>query len=879
MLDIFDQNPQSRVFHVDRECYVVYLGSHWEDYKPFLRLGTSPDLPPELPPIVSTIVVPDALTGNPLDEPACLAGDATPDTHYVGDVETVEHMKSFVGQHTIPVEAIEAIDREEDDDKHVLVYYYKDGNLRIKFRKNEILDLRRREKLDGHFVARAQEAKNEYGRGPFKLPGDVYQRPGFIVLGGTPYLVARGEIAALRLTDDYFFALSAAGVDADRISTVQSEEADAALIRFFKRSRTRNRLVRISSPRGERVRQAADLFPANSLPPLKAKVVEGHGGAFEFHRFRVTRASGRFEASLDGLDGPLVFGSAAKKRSDASCLVDPVAGTLTLVRSKAGHPVIEGALYQFGETVSRSDAASRYLPEKSYPYRDLLSQAENTLVAQLGYFFNELDGGRDTGKVIRTLKGLDPVKAIGKDDGSIHPIAQIVLHNYRQYARLVRDQDPEAGRGADSLLNLLDRHQVTRADAAPELPLIGEIVRDGEREYLFYRFAARITGDRYAHAERVVEKIHALPDADFAAERKRLTDLIAGLATPEQMDEARLRRIAEAGKKKKAADRGAGESAGAGESGQPDESRPDTSGRGDGTTPAGARERGGRAAAHDRAAGGAGGRSARGRTPGARGRKPRRRWVLPAALLLVLVALLLALLFTGTIPSPWFDPAAPAVVEEEPTPPAIDPDVAEPDVVEPDAVDPDVVDPDVVDPDVVEPDVVEPDVVDPEDVPRLPEGWPEDALPAIRALEETPGVTITDTSVIGPGGVEITLRDIIELVNRIATDNGYAPMGVIDPERPDPDWIYPGNLFVLPDGTRYTVVRGDTLWEITVRYMVARLRSDYDRYTRLVSEYEDQATGDARRSQIAESLAVLGEASHTENFTRLVDETLDRWGE
>ena len=45
MLELFDQNPQSRIFHVDSECYVVYLGSHWDDYRPFLRLGTSTALP------------------------------------------------------------------------------------------------------------------------------------------------------------------------------------------------------------------------------------------------------------------------------------------------------------------------------------------------------------------------------------------------------------------------------------------------------------------------------------------------------------------------------------------------------------------------------------------------------------------------------------------------------------------------------------------------------------------------------------------------------------------------------------------------------------------------------------------------------------------
>ncbi|MFW5884157.1 MAG: hypothetical protein ACOCVW_01630, partial [bacterium] len=639
MLEIFDQNPQSRVFHVDRECYVVYLGSHWEDYRPFLRLGTSTNLPAELPPIVSTIVVPDALTGNPLDEAKCLAGDATPETHYVGDVETVEHVKSFVGQESIPVEAIEEIDHEEDDGKHVLVYYYRDGNLRIKYRKNEVFDLRRREKLDGHFVARAQEAKNEYGRGPFKLPGDAYQRPGFLVVEGSPYLVARGELAALRLTEDYFFELSAAGIDADRISTVQAEDADTALIRFFKRSRTRNRPVRVSTPRRARVEQAIELFPQNSLPPLKAHVVEGQGGAFEFHRYAVTQAPGRFEANLEDLGGPIVFGSAAKK-SDAPITVDPTAGTITLGASKTTHPLLEGALYQTGgEALSRTAIAERFLPEKNFPYRDLLSQAENTLLGQLEYFFNELFAGRDTGRIVRTLKGLDPVKAIGRSEGSIHPVVQVLLHNYAQYADFIRAHEPEASKGVEVLSGLLSRHRVTRADVPAMMPLVGEIHREGDSEYLFYRIAQRITGDRFAHAERVVENVHAAPIIDYEAERQRLADLIAGLATPEQMDEARMRRIAEARKQQKkstaAAESAATEDAGAGE-GEADRAGDEAG------TRASAGRRGGAAGRRQAASGGRGSGRRRG------------RWVLPAAAAVLLIAALIALLLTGTIPNPWF---------------------------------------------------------------------------------------------------------------------------------------------------------------------------------------------------------------------------------
>jgi hypothetical protein len=104
-------------------------------------------------------------------------------------------------------------------------------------------------------------------------------------------------------------------------------------------------------------------------------------------------------------------------------------------------------------------------------------------------------------------------------------------------------------------------------------------------------------------------------------------------------------------------------------------------------------------------------------------------------------------------------------------------------------------------------------------------------------------------------------------------------MHAIDPERPNPDWIYPENVFVLPNGTRYTVVEGDTLWDITVRYMVARLGQDYGQYVRLTAEYEREETSVPRHSEIRNELRLIGDESHSENFTRLVDEKLAEWRE
>jgi hypothetical protein len=869
MLELFDQNPQSRVFRVDRECYIVYLGAHWEDYKPFLRVGTSTSLPASLPPIVSSIIVPDVLTGNPLDEPASLAGDAGGETHYIGDVKTVEAMKAFVGQDTIPVEAIEAIDHEEDDGKHVLVYYYKDGNLKIKFRKNEIFDLRRREKLDGHYVAHANDVKNQYGRSPFKLPGDAYQDPGFIVAGSVPYLVSRGQLAALDLASDYFFTLSSAALDADRVATVRSDDPDAALIRFFKRARTRNRAVHVVSVRPERVKAAAGLFRENSQLPIRAVPVDASSGRYEFQRFTVTDGGGRTIAALEGRPGSVIFGEASKSDTAEDIRVD-VKDRSILVGGRK-YSLLQGMLYQLASgDLTRTAIETDYLPEKNYPYRDMLSQGESALIGQLQYFFSELFAGRDSGKVIKTIRGLDVVRG----RAAVHPLVQILVHNAIEFCRFISATESRLSSGADALESAVSRLGISAAGMPAFLPIVGELYQAEEGTFLFYRFAQRITSDRYAHAESIAESIAALPSVDYEAERKRLEDLIAGLATPEQMDEARMRRIAEAKKpaQKKPTPTSEAEAVAEAAAAEPEEGFDSADGR------------------------------------GGRRRRSRGGWIIAAAAIII-IALLLGLLLTGVIPNRWFgdetqivdsggdgtdagdqtdaagtdgsdgtaadgtDASADGTDQAGADSSADGADAAGTDGT---AVDGQSSTADGQDGAASAGDAASDSTSDPG--VTVPPGW-EDSLPALRALDQERGVTITDTSVIGPGGIEITLNDIILLVNQIATENGYDTMDEQNPLLPDPDWIYPGNVFVLPNSARYTVEEGDSIWVIAIRYMLARLRLDYAEYTRLSAEYEEADTTVTRRAEIVRSLRGLAAESHTENFALLVDETISGWSE
>jgi hypothetical protein len=62
--------------------------------------------------------------------------------------------------------------------------------------------------------------------------------------------------------------------------------------------------------------------------------------------------------------------------------------------------------------------------------------------------------------------------------------------------------------------------------------------------------------------------------------------------------------------------------------------------------------------------------------------------------------------------------------------------------------------------------------------------------------------------------VNVTEYDIYQYANETALKNGYAPLIEKNLKKRNPHWIYPGNVFVLPDDTRITVKDRDTLWDI-----------------------------------------------------------------
>ncbi len=107
-------------------------------------------------------------------------------------------------------------------------------------------------------------------------------------------------------------------------------------------------------------------------------------------------------------------------------------------------------------------------------------------------------------------------------------------------------------------------------------------------------------------------------------------------------------------------------------------------------------------------------------------------------------------------------------------------------------------------------------------------------------------------------GRNITINDnvIYEYANAVALKNGYKPIARYENRVKNPDWIYPGNVFVMLDGQKVIVRDGDTLWDLA-KYKLIQMKIEFDALT-------EQARGadNAERSALLEKakrLAFTGE--------------------
>jgi hypothetical protein len=802
-MEIEDLSPQNRVFHIDDECYVIYLGSSPEDYKPFLRIGNSNKLTKEIISIIYSIVITDSYTGNPVLEPSNINEEELTDIQYVGDKTTVERFLKFLKHYGIDSEKIAYAKDLPAQNHNAMLYVYENGNVALYYDKSQLFDLFSREKNDVHFVEKTKRIKDELIKNPLRYTDSEFDGYGLFAVDGCGVVFHQQQFVSFDVPENYFAALASQGFDPDLISTVATDTVTGDFIGLCKRKMFKKQNLQFLSLDPAHVRNALGLFSARTQGASKFSVDSSKAAAKKTESgFSIKGEKGGFTVSSGGIPFSISIGPRPKKIRSSVLAFNPQKGLMVIPSGAKLREtkILNGIPYIIhADSPEPTSLFERYFNDFSSSLEALFTAEETSLVKHLTQSLSEIESGIDAEQSFGYLK--KQLKALRVKDTSPLPL---LLHNVCEICsiRLSSSQAEGAAHGTyTQLFDLLKKHLGFPTGSPGHYPFICDCYISEKSAYVLYRGVKR--GIRQKDFAQLQDAVGAIQGATrdnlvfFEQETARLSDFLAKLSFV-----ARPRRAKAAEKEEKKIPEAGGEE------------RP--------SEPTEREE------------------LVVGKTLTAQKRSIHmpKIFLIIAAVIIVLCIILFAPPFSLVQKTTQRIRTEKQLLagkgEQEEAPGAVEAEMAQQDEKAPAAVSEEVGD---------------------------------------AALSEAEKQEIE--SFLSLGYIQITIFDVFKLTNTIALSNGYYALNSVDKLGRDPDWIYPGNTFTLPDGNTHTVVKGDTIWHIAKNFIKKYLDRDWEHYTALRDEIKTKEISVSRKQEIIGELERLKEGSYAENFVKEIDKTIE----
>ena len=823
MSDDSSRNLSSRVFHVDRECYVVYVGTTDHKFRPFLRLGTSPWLPDKVKRHISNVVISDHLTGNPQYELQCLEHPVSHDMRYVGTTGLVNSVKQFVHDQTIASRPISPPKGEEAEREGAHVLFYSDGNVRVIVDGKEVLDLGKRERGDRHAVFElrrlnelARSSTGAYFASSFSRPGFLYGPEGSLIFFGGQGLDLH------RLAAGGLEFLTRRLIPLDLIRRIAGPQDRDSFIDLCKWKLRRKEDLTIAASHGDgSAGEIEDLITLLSKAGLKVKR--------ELPETPPELLSTLTEKILPR-ETDLALEDAPKPPTDTLLTLPAESGWLADVSPG----LLPGLPYELAPT---GGEAGYEKPQNDTLYK-LLSDALRKEIA------SPTDSEVSSGEIQETRRLLE--RRAEEQDGE--PSADLLIGNlliWNSITEALRLGDPSEDAERKALAEELAKSRDTIASewrrllSALPLPINGALGLENGELSLTFSLPPGFTKGRISENRRVYQKIDAFIDRreeqrHYQEERRRLEAFLDTLIEKQQVTKVAAPEATKTESPQQESKEQQSQSV------DKDSQKRDVSTESTAATTPRAKRTEGKSAAEI----GAG--------AGERGEPRRGRRALWAALVLLLLGGGGGFLFF-------------ALSGGEQIAGVVEPESAE---------------------------------EQPGDQAGASAGDGDEAGSGPEATEQAPGETseqaaresegrepresgtptadegagnggASDTAgefasdgeedqivAVGNGGYEVTIFDIISFVNRVARNNGYAPLGAVTPDSRDPDWIFPGNEITLPDGSVHVVREGDTLWDISRRFLLRTVDQHFRRFQELRAAAESGEAPIERLESLREEVYV-----------------------
>ncbi len=739
---------EKRVFQIDNECYIVYLGSDREDYKPFLRVGNSKSLTQEIISNIYNIIITDSYIGNPSLEAFNINTVNIHENRYVGNENTIRKFLVFLNNFNIETSKITQYQKIKTEDNKALVFFYDDGNVNLNYDKKLLFDLKSREKKDLHFIEKTKWIMAQFLKNSLRYSPSDFNKPGFAMVKNSVVLFNREKIIAFSLPDDYFYTFTQSGIDPDLISAVITEDATESIIDLLKRKKYKKEKIDVLSRNMPLLKSALDLFESSKEDSLKSTLSD------LTKKSAVTKFDYTIRANKDALrfknkeiPYSISISDKLEKAAEKELLINHTKKAFTLpgrsVRESVKIPEGIPHIFIMEEPPIRG-LLETFFKELLTPFVDLLSSVELVLIKQLESLFNDIiNDTKFHGSLKNVKRGINRIKINSKSS------VIFLLSNAGEICSLLINMKKNKQDAVRSLSNIkasINKRLRSIETVDISLPLICNLYISEQGTYSLYRlFKNTVTKDEYSLSQDIIstieEKVRGKNEY-FQQERRRLIDLIDELMLPPSAVEAKVK------------------------PGARKEEMPVT-----------AREK----------------------------RKTLiKRIFIPVGIVLVL-GIAFSLFFLIPRKGKIETKEEEVVIEQ-----------------------------------------------------TLKVETPEKTL--------EPHFSLSD--------IEITVLDIYRVTNEIAKANGYRELDKVEELGKDPDWIYPENVFFLPDKTSCTVKTGDTIWYIANRYIKETLDHDWEKYLSILKELDKNKINMNNRKRLISELELLRESSYSENFAKEIDKGL-----
>ena len=259
------KSDADRLFIVDPECYIIYTGETPDDDKPFIRIGNWPGLTPQVIPLIENVIVTDESTGNPFFEQYNIVLGLS-SNKYIGTRNSVKQYLDFQKIFGIDLSKSGIVDIEKDIPElsgerqfagrnQFIGIFYRDGNFKIVHENTTVINM-------------DQMAKEfpDYSRFHDLLSKNIqagrYDGSGMVIVDSKPLFYSKGMFISYLFPEKYFKAFSELSINPEKIEYVLYPIKDfSPLARFIKWCAGKKIAVKIFSDHAEVVRGFKKIFP------------------------------------------------------------------------------------------------------------------------------------------------------------------------------------------------------------------------------------------------------------------------------------------------------------------------------------------------------------------------------------------------------------------------------------------------------------------------------------------------------------------------------------------------------------------------------------------------------------------------------------------